>query len=349
MKEKELFLSTEMVAADERTDFWREIIKPMFESTQLPEDKGMPLQGSIRSYAVNSLLIGATSFSRQQYKRDQRMISGGGIDHYLVEVLETGRVAGNYNGLCITANPGDITILDLGQIMESQVENGSRITAAILRTDLEKAVGWRNLHGTVLRAGLPVTKLLMDYMIGLLAVAGDLSTSQSAATQEAMITLLAAGLNGHEGPSHQERAALSVILRQRVLDYIDRHISDPALSPELLTLRFKVSRSHLYRTFEADGGVASIIRDKRLDLAYRALMTNSSRVLSITEIAYNCGFSNSTQFIRGFRTRFGATAKEIRRESSEFLPKHTGTFHLQTHFVQQIPAKNSAIILSSDI
>ena len=51
-------------------------------------------------------------------------------------------------------------------------------------------------------------------------------------------------------------------------------------------------------------------RDLRLDNARKLLRQTA---LSITEIAYACGFSSGGQFSGLFRKRFGRTPREARR------------------------------------
>nr|WP_225737270.1 helix-turn-helix domain-containing protein [Dyella acidiphila] len=112
--------------------------------------------------------------------------------------------------------------------------------------------------------------------------------------------------DGHAVPS------LGTRLRQTIVDFIARNLYLSELSPEFLCRRFNVSRAHLYRAFAADGGVAKVLRDMRLDAAYGELTDAGRATRSITEIAYSLGFSSASQLLRSFRTRFGITPKEAR-------------------------------------
>nr|WP_247883482.1 helix-turn-helix domain-containing protein [Brucella intermedia] len=50
--------------------------------------------------------------------------------------------------------------------------------------------------------------------------------------------------------------------------------------------------------------MAKIIRDKRLDRAYRILVDERGRHVSLKEITYRCGFHDGTQFTKAFKARF---------------------------------------------
>lgn len=310
--ENEVFVSTDLVEIDARSDFWREATRPIFETLPLPEDHGRPLEGSIRSHPVGGLLMAAVSFNRQRYNRDRRTVVQSGLDHYLVQIITSGTLKGDFNGVDVFAGPGDIAILDLTQTLRSQVDAGTRITFAIPRAQLERMVGSRNLHGAVLKAQWPITRLVIVYLSGLCALSGTLSARQAAGIQESVVTLLGTALNGEMPDGAPEHPLLGAALRVRVLAFIQQNIHLRELSPEFIAQRFNVSRSHLYRAFAADGGVATVLRDRRLDRAFLELVRPAAGPCSITGIAYRFGFSSGNQFLRAFRARFGMTPSEVR-------------------------------------
>jgi len=311
---KSVFISTDMVEVEHRADFWREATKPVFDTSPVPGESHASLQGSIRTRPVGSLLIGSTSFNGQRYNRDRRIIVQGGLNNYLVQVLTSGTLRGDFNGINVNADAGDIVILDLAQTIRSEVGAGSRLSAAIPRSDLEKAVGSRNLHGTVLRAEWPMTRLITTLLGGIVSLDVPLAEMQALAVQESVVTLLSAALKGETTDGAGDNSALSLALRQRILAFIEQNINLPELSPEFLQRRFNVSRSHLYRAFAADGGVAQVLREKRLDAAFRELTKADGSSRSIAEIAYSLGFSSGNQLLRSFRARFGISPSEAKEE-----------------------------------
>lgn len=57
-----------------------------------------------------------------------------------------------------------------------------------------------------------------------------------------------------------------------------------------------------------------VIRERRLDAAYRALIDPSFAARSITQIAFAFAFSSGNQFQRAFSRRFDQSPSEARRE-----------------------------------
>jgi len=332
--EKELFLSTDMVDSKLRDDFWRDAVKPVFELSENSDDHLKGFSGTLRSRMMGSLLVGSTSFNEQKYERTRRLIIHSGFDHYVLQIILAGTLRGNFNGIDVFAEPGDIVILDLSQVVSSAVEKGARITIIIPRHELEKLAGWRNLHGAVLKSQAPTTGLLFNYVKGMVDISAQLNATEAIAAKEAMLLLLASSLNGTE-QDLTNNVAINLTMRHRILAYIDDNLTDYMLGPHSLQQHFHVSRSHLYRAFEQDGGVAKVIRDKRLELAYRLLVETQGKQLSLKEIAYRCGFPDASQFTKAFKSLYGVTPKNARQSNTLISPDGSSISMLQNYLASQ--------------
>jgi len=118
------------------------------------------MAGAISSRPFGSMIIGSSSFNSQRYTRDRRTIVHSDLDHYLVQFFTSGTVKGDFNGSDVQAGVSDICFLDLTKGVRSEVEAGSRLSIAVSRREIEKAVGPHNLHGVVLRGDKPMTQLV---------------------------------------------------------------------------------------------------------------------------------------------------------------------------------------------
>src|SRR5690606_25981915 len=100
------------------------------------------------------------------------------------------------------------------------------------RATLEKCLPRRHLHGMVFDRGRATTRLLADYIIGIDKVIGDLTPSEIPAVEESIAILLASAVYGaSDGLS---MLTVSLPMRQRILDYIDKKLNDPLLGPEMI-------------------------------------------------------------------------------------------------------------------
>lgn len=321
-----------MIEDELRNDFWREVLKPMYEITLDKEMRNYQLFGSAKGRAIGaSLQIGSTSFNTQNYLRTPKIIAHGGLDHYILQLITAGDLRGNFNGVDLCAKPGDIVIIDFTQTVESTAYDGSRITVMLARDELEKVIGWRNLHGVVLRAHEPTTRLLFAYLRGLNDVAGELDATEVYSAQEAMLSLLGASVTA----GAPENLAVNLTMRKCILTYINENLTSPLLSPQTIMHHFRVSRSHLYRAFEPDGGVAKVIRDKRLDNAYRTLIKQRGQPVSLKDIAYRYGFHDSVQFTKAFKVRFGLSPKDAGKFGAPLLTAEPYSFSYARHLSEQ--------------
>lgn len=67
-----------------------------------------------------------------------------------------------------------------------------------------------------------------------------------------------------------------------------------------------MSRTRLFVAFEAEGGVMTYVRNRRLAKAMRELSGVDGRPQRrISEIAYACGYDNLKSFSHSFRARYG--------------------------------------------
>ena len=326
-------ISTDLVPGHLRNEFWREVSRPLLEVSPPSDDPMATLEGSITSHAVGSLLLGVTTFNRQRYERDRHTIAQSGLDHYLLQLFTAGSLAADCEGRILSVARGDIVVFDLDRPLRSEVQSGSTVSIVLPRDRLEKALGWRNLHGLVLPGSDPVVRLVADLVVSLAGPASQLAGAEALVAEDALLALLVLGLQRRElDMTTNENSLLTKTLQQQMLVFIDTHLFDPDLGPAKLMRHFRISRAHLYRIFAGDGGIARVIRGKRLDNAFREIVRCAGHGPSITELAYRLGFSSSGQFSRAFRKHDGISPRDA-SGGNEFIPSVSGGLAgLNTHF-----------------
>ena len=84
-------------------------------------------------------------------------------------------------------------------------------------------------------------------------------------------------------------------LMERVMKYMNEHLTDPDLNVEKLTEDVGISRAQLHRKLKEIAGVSAgeFIRNLRLEQAARLIEEGQ---INITQVAYSVGFSNQTHF-----------------------------------------------------
>lgn len=102
-------------------------------------------------------------------------------------------------------------------------------------------------------------------------------------------------------------------LRQ-VLEYIRKHYSQPLTVKELAAVS-GYSSCHFMYFFKRHMGLTVIqyLNQVRLEQGAKALLQSNQRVMTVSQA---CGFSNPSYFIRLFKTQYGLSPKQFRKQQS---------------------------------
>jgi AraC-like DNA-binding protein len=98
--------------------------------------------------------------------------------------------------------------------------------------------------------------------------------------------------------------------RAAMLDYITSHFCDPNLSGSSVAEKLGISQRYLQRLIEATGKTfTEHVNELRLDRAFLLLSGGANK--RVSDIAFEVGYSDLTNFYRHFRSRFGDTPKGV--------------------------------------
>ncbi len=99
----------------------------------------------------------------------------------------------------------------------------------------------------------------------------------------------------------------------KVMDYVEKHVDQP-LNLNALADIASFSPYHFHRIFTVMIGETPNSYVQRIRIEKAARLLYDSERMSISEIAYACGFGSISLFSRSFRSFFGMTAKEFRQK-----------------------------------
>lgn len=312
---KRIFLSTSLVAPEQRKEFWRSVLLPIFEPVEVESQIDVGFQGALSVSKLGRLTIGQLTFNAQKTRFSQKLIRQGKFDGFLFQVFMSGHLKGHYGGNVVSVAPGDIIIRDIQRPAETEVTGGRTLMAIVPRNLLRKHIA-EVLHGLVLPASAPETRILTEFLFSLEAQGEQVSLGASAQLEKAFLDMFEANIQSAECRRKLAGYDASIPLRDRVLNYIDQNLDDPELDIESMLKKFHVSRAHLYRVFKCDGGISKFIQKRRLEAAYMALTDPQFEHRSIEEIAYQSGFASSKQLSRAFRGQFNTTPGAVRIKDS---------------------------------
>jgi len=103
----------------------------------------------------------------------------------------------------------------------------------------------------------------------------------------------------------------------RIESYVRRHLFDADLDPERVAAASGISIRYMHRLFHDTGQtLGRWVREQRLEAA-RTALSDIANWRTIGEVALHCGLGDQAQFSRLFRTRFGQTPSEFRRQARQ--------------------------------
>jgi AraC-like DNA-binding protein len=115
-----------------------------------------------------------------------------------------------------------------------------------------------------------------------------------------------------EGPA---RLLTRTEILLRIQSFIEANLGDPALDPEQIARASFISTRYLHKLFEAEGtSVCRWIRMTRLERCRRDLLDPALADETILSIASRWGLPGPQHFSRLFRSAYGCSPSELRRE-----------------------------------
>ena len=104
------------------------------------------------------------------------------------------------------------------------------------------------------------------------------------------------------------------VMLLRVKDFLDRNLTDAELTLDTVAQANAISLRYLHLLFEGTGETPrQYLRRRRLERAQQ-LLHGPDRDLPVAEVAVRAGFDSPSSFSRAFRTAFGMSPRDARRD-----------------------------------
>ncbi|MFK0113226.1 helix-turn-helix domain-containing protein [Streptomyces sp. NPDC091217] len=309
-------VTTESVSPPERFDHWADEMSRMFVAVDSRPASPRPFHGSAASSAIGLLQLTAINAGPIAVRRTSALAAQNGEDCYKVALQVTGTALVEQDGNRDRLAPGDITICDASRPYTFTYENDFRTVLMMLprpmlpvRPDALRPLYARRLAGDEGIAPVvgPYLRSLVDQSAACTgAVAGRLMDGTVS-----LVTALVAERLDRVAPTAPHQA-----MSLRIRDYIERNLSDPDLTPDVIAAAHGISRRYLFKLFAAEGStVSGWIRERRLERCARELSGTEGRDQTISLIASRWGLLDSRHFSRAFKAAYGVTPREFRDRS----------------------------------
>ncbi|GAB2997427.1 helix-turn-helix domain-containing protein [Streptomyces pseudoechinosporeus] len=316
------FYTTDPLPAHRRRAYWRAALSQTFGGVNMavPDEvrsamiRTTPL-GRLRAVTVHGESLSAL--------RTRRLVAQGAEDAYVVLKLVdrgTGRVA--QDGRTARLGPGDIFVYDTTRPVRLDLPLPFRTKSLYLPRDMLglSESDLTRITASPLGSDTPLGALLSPFLGRLVDSAGTHPPRTGELLARNVVDLL-----GGLADERLGRAATGTdtpegnrALLLRIRAFIDQHLSDPGLTPQVIARAHHISPRYLHKLFESEGvTVSRWIQRRRLEACRQDLGRRDMAGTAIAAVAHNRGFTSAAHFSRAFRAAYGMSPREWRETRPE--------------------------------
>jgi AraC-like DNA-binding protein len=310
-------MSTDTVSERERLAYWRDAVCDTFVELECDTHRPAQFFGSLTSKVAGAIQYSAVRSAPQHVARTRHKISRSGHDYFLLSLQTRGQGVLEQGGRRAVLQTGDFALYDTTRPYDLWFD--AQFSQLVLRLP-RQMVAQRLFDAdrfTALRiaGGVGAGRLASLFFRQLYHELERVEPGGVDRLHAAGVDLLATAFAEQTGAlsSVSESHAM---LQRRICDFIDRHLSDPDLSCLSIASVHGISERYLRKLFARSSTSASDqIWTRRLERAKHDLVDPLQAHRTVTAIGYDVGFKDAAHFSRAFKSRFGITPTEWRRNA----------------------------------
>ncbi|WP_254886058.1 helix-turn-helix domain-containing protein [Streptomyces sp. NA02950] len=306
-------LSTASVPAADRLAYWHEVIERTCVPLDITPIADEPFRGMVTTDRLGCLQISTVEGDANRVRRTARLIAKAEGEH--VNLGVQGRNSGvvAQDGREALLGPGDLTFYDttrpyalrFAEPFRMRLFSVPRQALGLSEPDLQR------ITAVTLRPDTGTAALVARFLSRLAAEAPSYPPRIGDMLARNAVDLLSTLIAERLGQDTTDTAGTA--MRLRIQTFIDRHLSDPDLSPQAIAAEHHVSVRYVHRLFEAEGTTVSRwIQRRRLEACRRELGRPGTGGPSVSAVAHRFGFTSPSHFSRTFRIAYGMSPRQWR-------------------------------------
>ena len=309
--------STQGIAAHRKVEFWDEHASGVITSLHV-EPRETAFEASLKAAE-----FGGIGFV-QALSTPTRVIHAPGpaarysTAAYLVHMQFKGTCLNRQANTEVLLGPGDFVLCDNTLPCELILGGDNdmlvlRIPQAILRRRIPTPELYINRH----MRGDYGSSLLASSFVSLFWERCQRDVVQPTADRlaDSVCDLLTAAFLD-SGVAALECSTVQTLWKLRIRRFIDMNLGNSQLTPSLIAQYFKISPRYVHKLYaNEDEPVSRYILRRRLEACHRSLCDAHQAAKTVSTIAFEWGFNNTTHFARVFRDKYGQSPSELRQQA----------------------------------
>lgn len=261
-----------------------------------------------RLWRLGQLVVSEAAFSPLEFHRDGRRFKHIDNEYLLLETYLAGDGEIRVGDVCATQGLGRLLLIDLSRPFDSRT--GRVRTKGVLIPHAD--VGYDpSRHPPIVEADADSApgRVLGHALADLTARLPRAAAAEAPALAAEIATLVRALLL--EPDREMDRGVVRRARRLAIENRIEERLADPRLDIAELCHTFHLSRASLYRHFPEPGGIAGLIRARRLHAAHEELRSRPTHRGRVTAVAERWGFCDPGHFHRLFKRTYGLSPSSV--------------------------------------
>ncbi|MBD3006377.1 helix-turn-helix domain-containing protein [Streptomyces sp. 5-10] len=324
--------STEVVAAPERFALWEGATEQSHMRNRLRSNDHNDFRARMRGLDLGEVQVSALAYPHLEVVRTAKLVRQSDPEVYQINYFLGGQGVVSQDRRDTTLGTGDLVVMDSSRSFRGDVHadpgRWSHVTVQCPRGLLPlpaKAVqrllavpisGRRGMGGVFARWLSDLNARAHEF------TPADIPTLTSVSL-DLLASVIARCLEVEESLTPETR---KTALRARINAFIEQHLADPDLSPQVIADAHHISLRHLHRLLAGqDTSPAASIRRRRLERCRRDLADPRLAAHPVHTVGARWGFTNPAHFSRLFRTAYGIPPQDYRRVAPQAGLEHAST------------------------
>lgn len=310
-----LLMSTDDACPGEELDYWREATRDVVYPMNFERLGEGAFRGDMAFSSVGDLGLADVRVSPNAMERNAACVSAGGDDIASLFFVMSGSmdITGEARRPTMRAGTGafdngarpffatnrdELHVLGL-LVPHAMIDGGMDQLDRITRQDLSQAS--------------EMFLLLRAYVTQLAALKGGLDARSAGRVGRNLADLVNAMVAEVTLSSPLDLSAYKCAALARVHSFVEEHLDNPELNPDMVSQALRLSPRYINRTLEAEGtSLGRMIWHRRLERIARDLRDPALARRSISMIALARGFNDLSHFSKAFRRRYAMTPRDYR-------------------------------------
>jgi AraC-like DNA-binding protein len=311
----EVVFDSKAVAAGKRREAWRDAICEIYLQVDCEVDRARDYAGYVQEARYGVVTITDAIISPQIIRRRPCHVGNFDKDCYYIGIEHIGAVDIRQAGSSFELRPGKGSLYYANEPYELHCN----VTSRQFWIELPRAAFDARFDGGRppmlkyfdLRRGLG--RIAAEFCATLARESGSVPEPSRDVLGDQFMDLLASALSAEPDRQSTDENGVQGARLRSVRAYIEAHLDDPNLSPANIAMQNGISVRYLHHLFrQLDVTVSDWLRFRRLERCRELLASPRHAPVSITEIAFSCGFSSSSHFSNLFRAQYGMRPSDAR-------------------------------------